>query len=631
MFENIHQWCEENVQGKLGQATNSMAETIQAYSNDSMMKDTAKKIIPLTTGLAATGMGYTQLPLIEKGVKALFNAASQLATGFGYLEKIPTIGSGFTFLGNTIKETGDYVAYAVPPAIGFLTFNLLQPRDIPSPHGTQTPLHHTGAVATPPETVHIAVRNPITKTIEAEADIPSKPAEPTPLTADINTSAAPTTATPTAENLGEVRARRRRAQVTPDSPIDSAAQAYLTFVNQNYENTRAWAEEAEEFSKGPRKDLVSALQAIGLKAEAEQWVPKPPPLQKTVYKDGTDFNRELLTFIQKFTDCYGETGPQGDTARLPNGQRIFTFTDHANDTPHPKKFSDCSPTQKEEFIAKAIEYFKVRKQFFEKDHVTTFNHYWADIPLSIMKCGETVLPDYSNHEKAAKEWYSATPEGDNNGLLWSEEHKKLKDIGTQGAVMNILPFLPKIEENASVGDKYHALLVAHIRQREAMDNHKLQLENANKTILKAWEQEVKQFQPRLDSLRDTSIAILKTGVYSDTKEAYVTLKDLSNGASSAPIQTLAFKPGAEGKFVLTGWMLEGKPWILPKKTITIDTLTDAKQLRIILATIQSGSLLSAALSLNKVSGSMQNATMQMPESTRNNLPLAIANQSLLSA
>lgn len=608
MLDSIRQWY-----GAFHETTDKMAEGVQYYSakytSSPIAKETAKSAIPLVAGLAVTAGAATQFGILEKGVKATFVGLGNIITGFGAFEKLPLIGGGFTLAGDTVKEAGEYVSYAVPPVLGVLTFGLLSGRGTPAPDGAQTPLHHTSVLADPPKTLPLEVHDRKTDALLAQADVPSAPADTAPLSTSAVATLAPTelAGSPTAAKIAEARTRRRSAQTTQNTAMDAAIQEYILHINKSYVDTRAWIEKAEEYRAGPRKKLVEALQSQGLKAEAEAWVPQPPALPKTIYADGTDFPPELLDFVKKFTDCYGPTGPQGDSARLKDGTPIFTFIDHAGDTPHPKTFDECNVTQKEEFITKAINYFELRKKFFEQDHVEKNGVYFL-IPIPWLQIGETVATDYVDHDKPQPAWYSweSPVTGNNNGLPWVEEHRKLREMGAASMLrLNIAGQQVQSSTDISAAEQYHALLDAHIKQRKDSDHHKLELEKANETTLKAWEKTTKEFQQRLNTLRTGHIAILNSGVYSDTKEAFMIIKDLDAG-NDAPTQTLAFKSAGDGSFVLSGWRLQDKPWLLPQKdTLKLNDLNDGKQLRAVLDAIQSGKLLAAAASIKATAGSPQ--------------------------
>lgn len=592
MLEGIRNWYQTNVHGALWQANEQLATGIDSATQGAIKTDTVRKALPLVAGAATVAGGVFAFPLVEKAAKAVFTGASKLVTGFGLFEKIPLAGQLFTKLGAGVNAMGNYAAYPVIALGGLLGFSLMSGRTAaPAPVGSQTGLHLTGRTADGPVMTTVTVPRPGTDEPIVTVQAPLKPAEAPPIPAPAAATLAQTefSAPPEATRINAAVDARRIAQIQGKTKLDAALQEYIGFINQRYENTRAWIDEAEIFRNGPRKKLVAALHEAGLPtAEAESFVPEPPKLQKTVYADGTDFPPALLDFMEKFTALYGETGPQGDTARLPGGEYIFRFMDKQGETPKQKKFSECSVTQKEEFIAKAIEYYRLRKKFFEEDHTSSLNIYWADIPLPFMKCGELRHPNFCDDSKPWKNWYTPT-EGDNNGIPWSQEYEKLKEIGGVGGVtFTVLPGMTPIDEQAPAHAKFNTLLENYKKQRADAQAHKAALETANQTVIKEWSASVERMKTRLEGMGTTGIALLRSGVY-DTKEQFVILRDLIAEPKGEPM-ALAFQKQGE-RFVLTGWRIEkpGTTWNLtPEGNRSVTSLEDIAQLRRVYDDIRKG-------------------------------------------
>lgn len=593
MFESIANWYRTHVQSSLSETSENIAQGASDITGGAISTERARSVVPLAAAGAAVGSGVLLFPLIEKGCQWLFRSLGKAFTGFGLLEKIPVVGGALSAVGSAVGGLGKYAAYPIVAIGGLLGYSAFSARPASTPASESVPPVGGNTSVTPQTPVmrQAKVVDPETKRILASEDIPQEPPLPKPLSEAAKRTLSPLPGlqpqTPKAEQINTATDLRELALSEKNTKVEEALREYIVFVNQRYENTRAWIDAAETYRNGPRKKLVAALQEIGLtEQEAMAFVPEPPALQKTVYSDGTDFHPQLLAFVNQFTSLYGATGPQGESARSPDGRHRFRFADTPNETPKPKPFEQCSMTQKEEFIANAIEYFKARKKFFEVDHVSVHNIYWADIPINAMKCGEARTPNYTDENKPWKNWLTPT-EGTNEGIPWSQEHAALKKIGVGGARLEVLPGIAPIDENTSAESKLATLLESHNKQRMAAQAHKVKLENANNSEIAQWSRSVENMLEKLEGIKTHGVVVLSHNVHPSSLEHTLEVKDILSDATPLPTLTIRLKQQADNTYQVIAWN-EGSKERKPEEgeRLTLTSPTDAQQLRSLLERIR---------------------------------------------
>lgn len=115
---------EHAIKGQAGNVTERVS--IAAHEHMGVRKADAAKWIPWIGGAAAGTVGLLLIEPLTKLGQAATNAAKQVVTGFGFLPKIPVIGSVFSLAGDAIDMVGNVSGAIFGGLASLVTFKALQ-------------------------------------------------------------------------------------------------------------------------------------------------------------------------------------------------------------------------------------------------------------------------------------------------------------------------------------------------------------------------------------------------------------------------------------------------------------------------------------------------------------------------